>query len=119
MKYYQLGSCALSHPAAEAVEACPAITFCRNTAIAHLYQQMLKSPQTVVAMASSYVYRLTFFHNPKILILPLYNLLQIAEILAQIVHFPIVEFDCFGRTLFNVEARADIDNDGARVGELA
>ena len=33
-----------SHPAAEAVEVCPAITFCRNTAIAHLYQQMSKNP---------------------------------------------------------------------------
>jgi hypothetical protein len=70
-------------------------------------------------MTSRCVYRLTFFHNPEILILPLHDLLQIAEILAQIVHFPIVELDRFGRALFNVEARADIDDDGVGVGELA
>jgi hypothetical protein len=39
-----ISAVSLSHPAAEAVEACPAITFCRNTAIAHLYQQMSKNP---------------------------------------------------------------------------
>jgi hypothetical protein len=47
MKCYQWTltlSHSLSHPAAEAVEACAAITFCRNTAIAHLYQQMSKTP---------------------------------------------------------------------------
>ena len=70
-------------------------------------------------MMSSYVYRLTFFYYPEILILPLHDLLQIAEILAQIVHFPIVEFDRFSSALFNVKARADVDDDGAGVGELA
>ena len=56
---------------------------------------------------------LTFFDNPKILILPLHDLLQIAEVLAQIVHFAIVELDCVGRALLDVEASADVDDDGA------
>lgn len=61
----------------------------------------------------------TFLNNPQILILPLHDLFEIAEILTQIVHLPIVEFDRVDRALFDIEARPDIDEDGGARGQLA
>lgn len=63
--------------------------------------------------------KLTLFNDPKILILALYDLLEIAKVLAQVVHFAIVELDGVGGALLDVEAGADVDDDGVCGGEGA
>jgi hypothetical protein len=65
------------------------------------------------------VCKLTFFNDPKILILALYDLFEIAEVLAQVVHFAIVKLDSIGGALFDIEAGADVDDDGVLGGEGA
>jgi hypothetical protein len=62
---------------------------------------------------------LTFLNDPQILVLALDDLLEIAEVLAQIVHLSVVELESVGGALFNVEASADVDNDGRGGGETA
>jgi hypothetical protein len=75
--------------------------------------------ETIHVRRQKSVVVLTFFDNLKILILALDNLLEIAEVLAQIVYFASVELDSIRGGLFDVEACANIDDDGAAGCEVA
>lgn len=62
---------------------------------------------------------LTFLDDPQILVLALNDLFNIAEILAQLIYFTVVELGRLRRRFLDVEAGADIDQHGGGGGEGA
>lgn len=63
--------------------------------------------------------QLTILNNPQIPLLPTDDLLQIPQILPQLFDLPSIELLSRVRCFLNVEACADVDEDGGGGGERA